>query len=65
MKIQIDPNNPAFPAGDWSGLTKREYFIAAALQGILASNPNITYTGAISSAINVADDLIYELNARQ
>lgn len=36
-------NNPSFPTGytEHQGLTKEEYFTAAALQGLL-SNPNVT-----------------------
>lgn len=31
---------PAFPDDDYFGLSKREYFIAMALQGVLASDWN-------------------------
>jgi hypothetical protein len=44
------------------GLTKREYFAAAALNGILAS-PH-TYSDAVMKAVMVADSLINELEKR-
>ena len=28
---------PAFPAGSWNGLVRRDYFAAVALQGLLTS----------------------------
>jgi hypothetical protein len=43
------------------GLTKREYFAAMALQGIL-SNPEFMSTMAASVAVKKADELIYLLN---
>jgi len=46
------------------GVTKREYFAAMALQGLLANPSNNGYTHIESSikAVRVADFLIYELN---
>jgi cyanate lyase len=43
-----------------NGLTKREYFAAMALQGLLANNNNYVYS--VISAVEFADDLIKELN---
>lgn len=43
------------------GLTKREFFAAAALQGILA-NPDYMHSIAASEAVRFADKLIFELN---
>lgn len=43
------------------GLTKREYFAAKALQGIL-SNPEFMSTLAVKVAVEKADKLIEELN---
>jgi hypothetical protein len=64
------PNDPSTPCSyinsdftvDYSiyqGLTKREYFAAMALQGLLA-NPNISVV--TSDAVLYADRLIAELN---
>ncbi len=44
-----------------TGLTKREYFAAAALQGLL-TNPDITLGGAAKEAVRQADSLIRILN---
>ena len=63
-------NEPAFPCpigGDWPecdrGLTKREYFAAMAMQGILASDSDQNYTDENVSAwaVNSADALLAEL----
>jgi hypothetical protein len=43
-----------------NGLTKREYFAAMALQGLLSNNNNYVYS--VKSAVEFADDLIEELN---
>jgi hypothetical protein len=42
-------------------ISKREYFAAMALQGIL-SNPQFMSTMAAKVAVNKADELIEELN---
>jgi hypothetical protein len=56
---------PAFsvctPTTLYPGLTKREYFAAAALSGILASG-NYSFSTAHESAVKAADRLIKELN---
>ena len=44
------------------GMTKREYFAALALQGLLASNKYLTHL-VPTKAVQLADDLIKELNA--
>jgi hypothetical protein len=67
-------NEPAFPLlssaysdenGFWSGLTKREYFAAAALNGVLAGNnqPNIRFSedSVAAVAVEYADALIAQL----
>ncbi len=43
-----------------NGLTKREYFAAMALQGLLSNNNNYVYS--VISAVEFADDLIEELS---
>jgi hypothetical protein len=56
------PNNYAFPVAlDFfaGGLTKREYFAAMAMQGLL-SNPNTSFE--TRDAVIIADALIAELN---
>ena len=49
---------------DWvsTQLTKREYFAAMAMQGILAGTQFILPKGISSDAVSVADALIEELN---
>ena len=59
-------NNSAFPiiAEDYiidGGLTKREYFAAMALQGLLA-NDSALITSKVIDAVKAADALIEELN---
>lgn len=68
-----DGTTPAYPhAGtyqpDWpgNGLTKREYFAAKAMQGLLASlgQHDVTdYYELASDAVLAADALIHKLNA--
>jgi hypothetical protein len=70
--MKTDGNSPAFskaafyhpdgginPPND--GLTKREYFAAMALQGLLTNN-NKDYVYFVISAVEFADDLIEELS---
>lgn len=63
------PIDSAFPnrndpeVREWLGLTKREYFAAMAMQGLLAAN---AFNGAPKSiakyAVDYADELIDALN---
>ena len=52
-------NTPAFPT--WSakdvmqGMSLRDYFAAAALQGILATNPDFTARTIVNAAFSYAD----------
>lgn len=56
-----DPNDTAFPAHATNdGLTKREYFAAAALAGLVANG--IPKIDAAPFAVVVADALIDTLN---
>jgi len=48
------------PLDEW-GLTKREFFAAMALQGMLA-NPDRTYLDEPQDAVHFAERLIEELN---
>lgn len=62
------PNDHAFPtdlgAHTASGMTKREYFAALAMHGLLANaSYNLEY--AASDAVAIADELIAALNAKQ
>jgi hypothetical protein len=67
---RTDPDDYAFPVADshWTGLTKREYIAAAALQGLLA-NPylrednNLADYSFAKEAVRQADDLIAELQS--
>lgn len=54
------PNDRAFPYQESLGITKREYFAAIALQGILASGSNIEDPAA--EAVHLADWLIDTLS---
>jgi hypothetical protein len=56
-----DPNEPAFPVATNAGLTKREYFAAAALAGLVADG--IRKSDVADFAVLVADQLIDALNA--
>ena len=44
------------------GLTKREYFAALALQGLLAKGITFNATATVETAVKCADSLIEELN---
>lgn len=59
-------NKTAFPAGDLGtpGLTKREYFAAMAMQGIVSFGDNVTsYDEDVmaKAAVRIADELLAEL----
>lgn len=58
--MKTNPNDKAYPSPNNDGLTKREYFAAMALQGILANGGNNYYT--IEAALYEADRLIEGLN---
>lgn len=65
--MTTNPDEQAFPAiapndEGWEGLTKREYFAAIALQGLLASGQKLL---AAREAVEKADQLINELNKDQ
>ena len=63
-----NPNVNAFPRmfgndAPQDGLTKREYFAAMAMQGLLACPNNVNMAQDIAKgAVIVADQLIIELN---
>lgn len=63
--MSLHPLDPAFAVTDStidSGLTKREYFAALAMQG-LVNNPETTNVNDIAAtAVQYADALISELN---
>jgi hypothetical protein len=58
-----NPNDQALPGNGAPGLTKREYFAAAALAGLVADG--IPKTDVAQFAVIVADSLIDALNAPQ
>lgn len=74
--MKNNPNHLAFPGNQATkdnrgfdngviyhqGLTKREYFAALAMQGILASDDTITFDQVTECAVKHADKLIEELN---
>ena len=59
--MKTKPNDKAYPSPNNHGLTKREYFAAMALQGILANGGN-NYYSTIEAALYEADRLIEGLN---
>jgi hypothetical protein len=65
--METKANEPAYPNKQvslWKGLTKREYFAAMALQGIIANKDglDIKIERIVESAVDTADALIEELN---
>ena len=63
--ISNEPINPINRAliHQNTGLTKREYFAAMAMQGILADPDNQGYAeGIAKDAVKMADELITQLN---
>lgn len=65
-----NPNDTAFPDQHLigQGLTKREFFAAKAMQGLIHNreyffNENIFFIAA--TAVKIADELIQELNKNQ
>jgi hypothetical protein len=63
FKDAVFPQNLEHRDGniDIKGLTKREYFAAMAMQGILANNPSNVFK-VVKDAVETADILIAELN---
>lgn len=68
--MHTDKKDPAFPTDYWMdenqtgtvpGLTKREYFAALAMQGLLAKE-TMDLRNAAQFAVQAADFLIEELN---
>ena len=66
-EVKTNPDEPIHPVVrpisslyHTTGLTKREYFAAIALQGLLANHGDYMYS--VISAVEFADDLIEELN---
>ena len=57
--VNPDPFNPHYH----KGLTKREYIAATALQGVLASDKDITADDAVLFAIACTDKLLEDLGA--
>ena len=65
--METKANEPAYPniqVPSLEGLTKREYFAAMALQGIIANKDglDIKIERIVESAVDTADALIEELN---
>jgi len=68
--MKTEANDPIYPNTKYDrynypeGLTKREYFAAMAMQGLLADTKDIIYpiTQVAKDAVNYADALIDELN---
>jgi len=73
--MKTEPNQQAFAsegsgAIEHSGLTKREYFAAMAMQGLIGNNESMknleaSGTNFIEIAVQAADALIAELNKEQ
>ena len=63
--METKSNEPAFASihTPWlKGLTKREYFAAMALQGLLPTNISQSIEEDAKNAVKLADILIEELN---
>lgn len=67
--METNPNEPTFPIISGNhvigvGLTKREYFAAMAMQGIITNKDglDIKIERIAESAVDMADTLIEELN---
>jgi hypothetical protein len=65
--METKANEPAYPniqIPSLKGLTKREYFAAMALKGIIANKDglDIKIERIVESAVDTADALIEELN---
>jgi len=63
--MKTNPNDPIQGNEAFNGLTKREYFAALALQGILADPNRFENSRKIpfdQFAVRMADNLISELN---
>ncbi len=65
---KTDPNEPIAPTGDHTGhtpstgVTKREYFAAMAMQGFIISDLPLSEKEASERSVKMADDLIKALN---
>ena len=66
MGNYVNGNDYAFASADSNGLTKREYFAAMAMQGVISNsniNGDLFGEGEVAvSALALADALIAELN---
>jgi hypothetical protein len=65
--MKTDQNEPIYPEKDWAnvptfGLTKREYFVAMAMQGLCALPIQLSINEITEFSVRVADALIVELN---
>ena len=62
--MKTNQNDRAFPTNAQAGMTKREYFAAMALQGLLAnsSEEDMTAGRCVQLAVLMVDGLIEELN---
>ena len=63
--METKANEPAYPnkqVSSWKGLTKREYFAAMAMQGLLADYESEYIEDYSKYAVKLADALIEELN---
>jgi len=56
-----EENSPAFPTQVQFGLTKREYFAAQAMSGIISSYESVSAQQVAREAVACADALIAEL----
>lgn len=61
--MATNPDDPAFPLGANLGLTKREWFVGQALNGIMNSTLNTDANARGAIAEIAADAAITQLNA--
>lgn len=67
---KISKDSPAFPTADdvcvsLSGLTKREWFIGMAMQGLVLAGPIESAVMTAVASIRIADVIIEKLNEEQ
>lgn len=61
-----NPNDPAYPTDSYpsgarrGGMTTRQEFVKAAMQGLLARSPGLGFAETIKSAIEIADATLAE-----
>lgn len=55
-----NPNDPAYPTMSRGGMTIRQRFVMAAMQGLCARSSGLGFSETIKSAIEIADAALAE-----